>query len=94
MFPPNPPPGKIYNTNEQSAETAIHGGNKEQGCLKRAWTRFKQRVAPLSATLGHMIRPVKPTAAQLWKQLRRKSNLEVILLELAQPFNTSLLHDS
>jgi hypothetical protein len=40
-----------------------------------------------------MIRPVKPTAAQLWKQLRRKSNLAVILLELAKPFNTSLLHD-
>jgi hypothetical protein len=66
---------------------------KEKGCLKRAWTRFKQRVAPLSATLGQMIRPVKPTAAQLWKQLRRKSNLAVILLELAKPFNTSLLHD-
>ena len=66
---------------------------KEKGCLKRAWTRFKQRVAPLSATLGQMIRPVKPTAAQLWKQLRRTSNLAIILLELAQPFNTSLLHD-
>ena len=66
---------------------------KEKGCLKRAWTRFKQRVDPLSATLGQMIRPVKPTAAQLWKQLRRKSNLAVILLELAKPFNTSLLHD-
>ena len=66
---------------------------KEKGCLKRAWAHFKQRVAPLSATLGQMIRPVKPTAAQLWKQLRRKSNLAVILRELAQPFNTSLLHD-
>jgi hypothetical protein len=48
---------------------------KERGCLKRAWARFKQRVAPLSATLGQMIRPVKPTAAQLWNQLRRQSNL-------------------
>jgi len=66
---------------------------KEKGCLKRAWARFKQRAAPLSATLGQMIRPVKPTAAQLWKQLRRKSNLSVILLALAKPFNTSLLHD-
>lgn len=66
---------------------------KEKGCLKRAWARFKQRVAPLSATLGQMIGPVKPTAAQLWNQLRRKSNLATILLQLARPFNTSLLHD-
>lgn len=66
---------------------------KEKGCLKRAWARFKQRVAPLSAVLGQMIRPVKPTAAQLWNQLRRKSNLMAILLDLAKPFNTSLLHD-
>jgi hypothetical protein len=43
--------------------------------------------------LGQMIRPVKPTTAQLWNQLRRKSNLAAILLDLAKPFNTSLLHD-
>jgi hypothetical protein len=66
---------------------------KEKGCLKRAWARFKQRVGPLSATLGQMIDPVKPTAAQLWNQLRRQSNLETILRQLATPFNTSLLHD-
>lgn len=65
----------------------------EKGCLKRAWARFQQRVAPLIATLGQMIRSVKPSAAQLWNQLRRHSNLPTILLELAQPFNTSLLHD-
>ncbi len=65
----------------------------EKGCLKRAWARFQQRVAPLRATLGQMIRSVKPSAAQLWNQLRRHSNLSTILLELAQPFNTSLLHD-
>ena len=40
-----------------------------------------------------MIRPVKPTAAQLWNQLRRKSNLPAILLQLARPFNLSLLGD-
>ena len=66
---------------------------KEKGCLKRAWARFQQRVAPLKATLGQMIRSVKPSAAQLWNQLRRHSNLPTILLQLAQPFNTSLLHD-
>ena len=66
---------------------------KEKGCLKRAWARFQQRVAPLCATLGQMIRPVKPTATQLWNHLRRHSNLAAILLQLAHPFNTSLLHD-
>jgi hypothetical protein len=66
---------------------------KEKGCLKRAWARFKQRVAPLKAKLGQMIRSVKPSAAQLWNQLRRQSNLPVILLQLARPFNTSLLGD-
>lgn len=66
---------------------------KEKGCLKRAWARFKQRVAPLKATLGQMIRSVKPSAAQLWNQLRRQSNLPAILLQLARPFNISLLHD-
>jgi hypothetical protein len=65
----------------------------EKGCLKRAWARFKQRVAPLKAKLGQMIRSVKPSAAQLWNQLRRKSNLPAILLQLANPFNISLLHD-
>jgi hypothetical protein len=66
---------------------------KEKGCLKRAWARFKQRVSSLTARLGQMIRPVKPTAAQLWNQLRRKSNLAAILLRLARSFNTSLLGD-
>jgi hypothetical protein len=66
---------------------------KEKGCLKRAWARFKQRVSSLIARLGQMIRPVKPTAAQLWNQLRRKSNLTAILLQLARPFNSSLLGD-
>ena len=66
---------------------------KEKGCLKRGWARFKQRVSSLTARLGQMIRPVKPTAAQLWNQLRRKSNLATILLQLARPFNSSLLGD-
>ncbi|SRR5258708_30647632 len=64
---------------------------KEKGCLKRAWARFKQRVAPLKARLGQIVQAVKPSAAQLWNQLRRGSNLPVILLQLAKPFNTSLL---
>lgn len=66
---------------------------KEKGCLKRAWARFKQRVAPLKAKLGQIVRAVKPSAAPLWNQLRRNSNLAAILLQLAKPFNTSLLYD-
>jgi hypothetical protein len=65
----------------------------EKGCLKRAWARFEQRVAPLKAKLGQIVRAVKPSAAQLWNQLRRKSNLSMILLQLAEPFNISLLGD-
>jgi hypothetical protein len=79
-------PGKTGPTTEPPTEN-------EKGCLKRAWTRFLQCAAPLGATLGQMIRSVKPSAAQLWNQLRRNSNLSGILLQLAQPFNTSLLLD-
>jgi len=65
----------------------------EKGCLKRAWARFKQRVAPLKAKLGQIVSAVKPSPARLWNQLRRQSNLSTILLRLAKPFNTSLLAD-
>lgn len=66
---------------------------KEKGCLKRAWARFKQRVVSLTASLGQMIRVLKPNAPQLWNHLRRQGNLPAILRQLAEPFNTSLLHD-
>jgi hypothetical protein len=66
---------------------------KEKGCLKRAVARFKQRVGPLKAKLGQIVSAVKPSPAQLWNLLRRQSNLPAILLQLAKPFNTSLLHD-
>lgn len=66
---------------------------KEKGCLQRAWTRFQQRVKPLTEVLGQMIEPFQPGAAQLWTQLRRWGNLPAILLQLARPFKTSLLLD-
>lgn len=66
---------------------------KEKGCLKRAWTRFNGRVDALLAVLGQMISGVKPSAPELWNQLRRLGNLKDILLQLADPFKTSLLHD-
>jgi hypothetical protein len=66
---------------------------KEKGCLVRAWHSFSQHVTVLGAVLGQMIKPVKPNATELWKQLKQQGNLEVILLRLAHPFNTSLLRD-
>jgi hypothetical protein len=66
---------------------------KEKGCLKRAWASFSGRVDALLAVLGQMIEGVKPGASALWSQLRRWGNLPTILLRLAVPFKTSLLHD-
>jgi hypothetical protein len=66
---------------------------KEKGCLKRAWASFSGRIEPLIALLGQMIRPVKPCAADLWLQLRQWGNLTTILVQLAEPFKTSLLGD-
>jgi len=66
---------------------------KEKGCLKRAWARFNERVDALVTVLGQMITAVKPNASTLWKQLRRWGNLPTILLQLAEPFKTSLLGD-
>ena len=65
----------------------------EKGCLNRAWTRFKQRVPALTATLGQLLPTAQPTALTLWQELRRKRNLAGILAQLAEPFHTSLLGD-
>jgi hypothetical protein len=64
---------------------------KERGCLKRAWARFKQRVEALLTALGQMIATVEPNASELWKQLRRFGNLEAILRLLGGKFKISLL---
>lgn len=65
----------------------------EKGCLKRAWHRFSQRIAALTAVLGQTMQIRNRTAKLFWLQLRRLGNLSCILLQLARPFNTSLLHD-
>jgi hypothetical protein len=64
---------------------------KERGCLRRAFKRFTERTAPLTASLGQMIRVIKPTAQKLWQALRTFGNLADILSLLAQKFKTSLL---
>jgi hypothetical protein len=67
---------------------------KERGCLKRAWNRFGQRLAALATVLGQVLQIRARSSPKLcWTALRQRGNLEAILLQLAQPFNTSLLHD-
>lgn len=66
---------------------------KENGCLKRAWDRFGQRVAALATVLGQMLQLRACAPKPCWSALRRWGNLSDILLRLARPFNTSLLHD-
>ena len=68
-------------------------GEKERGCLRRAWQRFAGRVAPLCAWLGQMIAPINPSVSECWKALRQWDNLVGILRRLATKFNTSLLAD-
>ena len=68
-------------------------GEKERGCLRRAWQRFAGRVAPLCAWLGQMIAPINPSVSECWKALRHWDNLAGILRLLATKFNTSLLAD-
>lgn len=66
---------------------------KEKGCLKRAWNRFGLRVAALAVVLGQMLQMRARAPKPCWSALRRQGNLAAILRQLAQPFNTSLLHD-
>jgi hypothetical protein len=66
---------------------------KEKGCLKRAWVRFGQRLAALTTVLGQIMQIRTRIPKLFWSTLRRLGNLPTILRQLAQPFNTSLLHD-
>ena len=66
---------------------------KEKGCLKRAWTRFTQRVETLMRVLGQMIEVLKPSPGKVWIQMRRQGNLQAILHLLGQVYKTSLLGD-
>lgn len=63
----------------------------ERGCVHRALRRLNERVAPLQAILGQMLKAIRPTAQQLWKGLREWGNLKEILYRLARDFKTSLL---
>ena len=66
---------------------------KEKGCLKRAWIRFGLRVIAIATVLGQMMQIRFRDPKLFWSALRRQGNLPGILLQLAKPFNTSLLGD-
>ena len=65
----------------------------ERGCLKRAWRRFIQRLAALTAVLGQVMQIGKADAKQSWLQLRQLGNLAKILQLLGRHCKTSLLGD-
>jgi len=65
----------------------------EEGCLKRAWHRFTQRLTALAAVLGQIMQIRQSDAEATWTQLRRLGNLARILHLLGRHFKTSLLAD-
>lgn len=84
---------------ESKLESAFSGKDppprteKEKGCLNRALRCFIKNIPFLTRVLGQIVETTRPSAAVLWKQLRRLGNLKEILLDLAVNFKTSLLKD-
>jgi len=79
---------------------AVHRGRDppqvtevERGCLRRACSRFLQRIPSLTTILGQMVEAIRPTAQALWTELRKLGRLGDILRRLAEKFKTSLLGD-
>jgi hypothetical protein len=66
---------------------------KEKGCVERALERFLQRIPHLAEIMGQMIDVIRPTATQLWSELRKHTELAGILRFLAAKFKISLLGD-
>jgi hypothetical protein len=65
----------------------------EKGCLNRAQQSFINNIPFLTKILGQIVKTTHPSAAELWKELRRLGDLKKILLYLAAHFKTSLLKD-
>jgi hypothetical protein len=63
----------------------------EKGCLNRAVQSFINNIPFLTKILGQTVKTTRPSAAELWKELRRLGDLTKILLYLAEHFKTSLL---
>lgn len=84
---------------EKGFESAFSGkdppplSEKEKGCLKRAIQSFMKNIPFLTNILGQIVETTRPSAAGLWKELRKLGDLKTILLYLARHFKTSLLKD-
>jgi len=68
-----------------------HRTENEKGCLNRARKSFIINIPFLTKLLGQVIKTTRPSAAELWKELRKLGDLKEILLYLATHFKTSLL---
>jgi hypothetical protein len=66
---------------------------REKECLMRIECNFAARTPSLIQVLGQMVRSIRPSPRQLWRQLRRLGGLPEILRLLAERFKTSLLAD-
>lgn len=64
---------------------------KEKGCLNRATQSFIINIPFLTNKLGQMIKVIRPSATELWQELRRLGDMKQILGYLAEHFKTSLL---
>lgn len=84
---------------EKGFESAFCGkdppplSENEKGCLKRAVQSFMKNIPFLTNILGQTVETIRPSAAELWKELRRKGDMKAILLYLARHFKISLLKD-
>src|SRR5438876_8416219 len=59
---------------------------KERGCLRRAFERFAGQVAPFCALLGQMIRAIKPSVSECWRELRQLDRASHLLTNILKLF--------
>ncbi len=84
---------------ESGLDAAISGNDppklseNEKGCLKRACRSFFQNIPFLTNILGQIVKTTRPSAAELWQELREPGELKASHLYLAENFKTSLLKD-
>lgn len=82
---------------ESALECTLNGRDppqrteKEKGCLNRALQSFIINIPFLANKLGQMIKVIRPSAAELWQELRELGDMNQILGYLAEHFKTSLL---
>jgi len=76
---------------EYCGKDPLQRTENEKGCLNRALQSFIINIPFLTKVLGQTVKTTCPSAAELWKELRRLGDLKKILLYLAEHFKTSLL---